>query len=220
MSAGLLGAQRADLAGLDDMVELTTAMIHRVHASERRLHAATQEADDLRAQLEEAQGSARRDPLTGLPNRRALAEAFATMVPGGPGCLAICDVDRFKTINDRFGHAVGDRVLTAIGQALQAVCGDHLTVRYGGEEFAILFTGADLANAGAVLESARIAVAGRRFRDRDSGAPLGEITLSAGVGTVRPGDTLDGAFRRADRALYRAKAEGRNRIVVADTPIA
>jgi diguanylate cyclase len=210
----------ADLLGLSGIVGLTTTMIDRVNASERRLHLATQEVDVLRAQLEEAQGSARCDPLTGLANRRALAEAFAAITSDDRACLAVCDVDRFKAVNDGFGHAVGDRVLTAIGQMLEAACPGHLTARYGGEEFAVLFTGVDPASAHATIEAARIAVARRRFRDRDSGAPLGEITFSAGLGTVVAGDTLDSAFRRADRALYRAKAEGRNRIEVAEAPIA
>ena len=203
---------------IDDVVRLTGAMLQRVRATERQLEAATRETDELRAKLAEAQGSARRDPLTDLPNRRALEEAFAATAPGEQRCLAVCDVDRFKGVNDRFGHTVGDRVLKAIGQALAARCAGHLVARYGGEEFAILFTGLDLAEAHELLEDTRAAVGARRFRLRETDVAVGAVTISAGVGAVGAGETFDAAFARADRALYRAKAEGRDRVVRADDP--
>ncbi len=200
---------------LDDLVRMTGAMIERVRATEQRLEEATRETDELRAKLAEAQGSARRDPLTELPNRRALEEAFAAVAPGERRCLAVCDIDRFKGVNDRFGHTVGDRVLKAIAQALARACAGHLVARYGGEEFAILFTGLDLAEACELLDDARGAVGSRRFRLRETEACVGAITFSAGVGAVGPGERFDAAFARADRALYRAKADGRDRVVCA-----
>lgn len=210
--------QAGGALSLDEVVAITAAMVERVRTAEDRLTAARQEAAELRTKLEEAQGDARQDPLTGLPNRRALEEAYAVLPAGTAACLALCDIDRFKAVNDHFGHGVGDRVLTAIGQQLASACAGHLAVRYGGEEFAVLFAGADPGLARQALETARTAVAGRRFRDRESGAPLGQVTFSAGIGLLQPGETLDAAADRIDRALYRAKAEGRNRVIVADAP--
>ncbi len=197
--------------GIDDVVRITGAMLHRTRATERRLEEATRETDELRAKLVEAHGSARRDPLTELANRRALEEAFAGG-SDGKRCLAVCDIDRFKLINDRFGHNVGDRVLKAIGQTLASQCEGHLVARHGGEEFAILFTGVGIDDAHRLLDDARESVGARRFRVRDTDEAVGALSFSAGVGAVASGERFEAAFARVDRALYRAKADGRDRV--------
>ena len=202
--------------GADNVVLLTGIMLKRVHSAEARLAAATSEADQLRAKLEEARGDARRDPLTGLPNRRAFEEAFAERsLSGDTLCLAVCDVDRFKRVNDQFGHSVGDRVLKAIADALSTACPDHFVGRYGGEEFIILFGGLDLPKARTMLEAARTSVAGKRYRLRESDAPLGAVTFSGGVTEADPGEVLGAVFGRADKLLYAAKDGGRNRVYAA-----
>jgi diguanylate cyclase len=198
---------------LDDVARITATMIGRVHEAEQRLEKATHETSELRKKLEEARGDALRDPLTGLPNRRALEEAYATaMREGRPVCVAVCDVDHFKSVNDRFGHAVGDRVLRAIAQALSQACEGHFVARYGGEEFAILLH-AHAAEAVATVEVARQMVAEKRYRLRETDSPLGAITFSAGVTCAISEEPLGTAFHRADSLLYTAKAEGRNRIL-------
>lgn len=196
-----------------EVIRLTTTMIRRAAATEERLADAMREADGLRAALAEAEASARRDPLTGLANRRAFDEAFGGLDPAGTHCLALCDVDRFKRINDEFGHAVGDRVLTALARLLSAECAGHLVTRQGGEEFAVLLRGTDLDEAERVLGAARTAAAARRLRERDSDAPIGRVTFSAGIVAIAAGESRDDALARADRLLYRAKAEGRDRVV-------
>ena len=199
--------------GADNVVLLTGMMLKRVHSAEARLAAATSEADQLRAKLEEAQSDARRDPLTGLPNRRAFEEAFAERsMSGDTICLAVCDVDRFKRVNDQFGHSVGDRVLKAIADALRVACADHFVGRYGGEEFIILFNGLELPQARIMLEAARTSIAGKRYRLRESDAPLGAVTFSGGVTESEPGEVLGAVFGRADKLLYAAKDGGRNRV--------
>lgn len=196
---------------IDEVARITAAMIERVHSAEARLESATREASELRQKLEEARDNARRDPLTDLPNRRALEEAYAAQAAAGTGiCLAVCDVDHFKSVNDRFGHAVGDRVLKAIAEALSQTCAGHLVARYGGEEFAVLFTGVDIEAARATLDAARATVATKRYRLRESDAPLGEITFSAGLAPAEAGEGLSTVFHRADRLLYAAKTAGRN----------
>lgn len=201
----------ADAASSGEVARITAAMIERVHSAENRLESVTREASELRAKLEEARDNARRDPLTDLPNRRAFEEAFAAQAAAGEDiCMAVCDVDHFKSVNDRFGHAVGDRVLKAIGDALSTACTGHLVTRYGGEEFAILFTGIDQATARVTLDNARVSVATRNYKLRESDAPLGEVTFSAGITHVRPDEMCSTAFQRADRLLYSAKEAGRN----------
>ena len=201
------------LEEIDQIAGLTSAMISRIHDSEVRLAAATAEADSLRSKLIEARDTARRDVLTGLPNRRAFEEAFATRDrKAGPYCLALCDIDRFKRINDVHGHGVGDRVLTAIGQAMAVECAPHLVVRHGGEEFAVLLEGIALAEAAAVLDSARASVAAKRFRNRETDTALGTITVSAGVTAIHADEAAEAAFQRADQLLYTAKKDGRDRV--------
>lgn len=201
------------VAGLDEIARITGAMATRIREAEVRLASATAETDTLRAKLDEAQAMARRDPLTGLSNRLGLEEAFTRpRDPGAPRCLAVADVDHFKRFNDEHGHGVGDRVLSAIGRGLEQSFENHLVARYGGEEFAVLISGVSLAAAAKMLDHAREALAEKRFRDRETGAALRKITLSAGVVMVRPGETLAVALVRADDLLYAAKADGRDRV--------
>lgn len=205
--------QSHDTLGVAEVVRLTGEMLNRVQSAEAKLEAATKEASELRAKLEEARDNARRDPLTDLPNRRAFEEAFAARAgDGAPLCVAVCDVDWFKRVNDRFGHAVGDRVLKAIGDALLGACNGHLVARYGGEEFAVLFSGLERDAALATLEIARETVAAKRYRLRESDAPLGAVTFSAGLTQAAPGEQLGTVFGRADTLLYAAKHAGRNSI--------
>ena len=209
-------SRQPSIEGLDEIARITGAMTARVRDTEARLAKVTAEADTLRLQLSQAQGEARRDPLTGLPNRLAFEEAFRqARSDGTPVCLAVADVDHFKLLNDRFGHGVGDRVLGAIARGLADACAGQLVARHGGEEFAVLTRGLSLAAATALLDRARETLSDRRFRDRETGEALGQITLSTGVVAVPPGETIEVAFDRADQLLYAAKAAGRDRTLAA-----
>lgn len=213
LAAGAAAIGGHDPRAIADFARVAAAMVARVRESESRLAQAHDEADALRLKLADAQKTARRDPMTALPNRLAFTEAFAGRSPSEePHCLAVCDVDRFKRVNDEHGHGVGDRVLTAIGETLAEVCQGHLVARYGGEEFAILLAGVKLADAAALLDAARERIAAKRFRVRDTDQALGAITISAGVVAIRAGEGADDATERADQLLYTAKAEGRDRI--------
>ncbi|CAM3262540.1 GGDEF domain-containing protein [Sphingomonas zeae] len=197
---------------LPTLATLTGEMLERISATERRLEQATAEADTLREKLAEARATARRDPLTGLANRLAFSEALGQCFQASESChLALCDVDRFKRINDDLGHATGDRVLHSIGKILAEECQGHLVCRHGGEEFTILMTGLAADQAAALVERARDAVRNRRMRVRETGEPVGEITFSAGITALCPEDTQETLFARADALLYRAKKEGRDR---------
>jgi diguanylate cyclase len=214
-SADAIRRTRADVsqshAAIDEVARITAAMVERVHATEAQLEQATRETAELREKLEEARDNARRDPLTELPNRRAFEEAFAAKsVAGEPLWLAVCDVDHFKSVNDRFGHSVGDRVLKAIGALLAATCAGHVVARYGGEEFVVLFSGIDAGDARATLERAREAIAAKHYKLRETDAPLGAVTISAGLAPSLAGDSPRSVFGRADALLYKAKNGGRN----------
>jgi len=196
---------------VERLSDIAGAMIARVKDAELRLARATDETERLRGKLSEAHTAARRDPLTGLPNRLALAEAFAART-GGEYCLALCDIDRFKRINDQHGHGVGDRVLNMIGHALAEYCPGHLVVRYGGEEFAVLLKGLNVVEAARLLDHARASISARRLRNRETDAPIGAVTFSVGVTAIKPGETTEQTTDRADKLLYTAKSQGRDRV--------
>lgn len=210
------GAAKLEDAGsaapLATLIALTRAMAERTKAAERQLSATRDEARALRAKLAEAEGAARSDPLTGLANRRAFEERLAELQQAGtPLSVAICDVDHFKRVNDRYGHGVGDRVLRTVAGLLEGACAGHLVARLGGEEFVVLFEDLTPAEAGQILDDARDILAAKHFKLRETDAPIGRISFSAGVACgSRAAD--EPPLKRADRLLYEAKNGGRNQV--------
>lgn len=157
------------------------------------------------------------DPLTGLHNRRWLDDTFHRQIEraqrsGQPAALLMIDIDRFKTINDHFGHLTGDAVLGRVAQLLMSgVRPQDLLARYGGEEFAVMLPSVDLSTALAVAERLRRAVE-VNSRDADS-QDVPPTTVSIGAARMEPGDRLEDLINRADVALSKAKALGRNQTV-------
>jgi diguanylate cyclase len=201
------------------MLESTARMRGSVAAARERLDAHQREIEDLHRELARVRAESLIDSLTGLPNRRAFDQRMAELhaEPGAGFCLVIVDIDHFKSINDRYGHLFGDRVIRAIGAALKAgIKGRDFVSRYGGEEFAILLPDTPVSGALVVAENIRRTVAGSRIRRLNSEEVVGNITLSAGIAAFSSVEAGEGLFERADAALYRAKNQGRNRIVVAD----
>lgn len=154
------------------------------------------------------------DPLTGLHNRLFLADAARRLCAiddrngGGSVAALMLDADHFKAVNDRYGHAVGDLVLRHVAASISAaVRPEDLAVRYGGEEFLVLLAAVDESVARDVAERVRAAVA-----VPSGGEP--SVTISVGLAQRRPGEDVESLVRRADRALYRAKNSGRNRVDV------
>ncbi len=151
------------------------------------------------------------DPLTGLQNRRGLQQGLEDwQARGQPFGIIALDIDRFKTINDRFGHAVGDAVILRIAQLMRDDSRDtDLLCRNGGEEFLILLPGIDTATAARIAERLRVQIAAEMFDE------VGSVTVSLGVAHYPSyhDDPLQ-ALRLADKALYMAKEQGRNRTVV------
>jgi diguanylate cyclase len=172
-----------------------------------------QQADDLRKQASASQQLARRDPLTGMPNRRAYDERaeqeFARWRRfGGRLSLLLWDVDNFKQVNDTYGHKAGDRALQLIAATLQRRLREtDFIARFGGEEFVVLLVGASDAEALKVAESMRTAVESAGLHSNNTPVSL---TVSGGLTQFRDDDDLVSVFTRADDALYRAKRKGKN----------
>lgn len=155
------------------------------------------------------------DELTGLVNRRRFIEALHAEVErsetqGAPLCLVLADLDDFKQVNDRWGHPAGDEVLRAFAQLIRDELRDVDTPgRLGGEEFAVLLPDTELPDAAVVAERTRRAL--NKLQPTFSDAPLAQ-TASFGLAQLEPNETGDELMQRADAALYRAKAEGKNRV--------
>jgi diguanylate cyclase (GGDEF)-like protein len=194
--------------------------VHRLAAGDRvRLGpfvaAYVAAGDAAGRQLEELARLARRDALTGLPNRRALEEellreAARAARSGVPLSAVALDVDRFKLVNDGHGHAAGDAVLAAIAaRAAAALRAGDVLARVGGEEFAALLPGADLPRAIEVAERIRARVAAEPVEA--AGRPLA-VTVSLGCAVLAPGEDGRSLLARADAKLYEAKRAGRDRV--------
>lgn len=171
---------------------------------------------DKQPGAERQRNAALRDYLTGLSNRRAFFEAAEIELERRrraprPTSMIMIDADHFKAVNDRYGHAGGDAVLRHLAAALNLTFRDvDIVARVGGEEFAVLLPSTDLAAASAVAERLRATVEAAAVRI--DGAAIG-YTISAGVATMDGRVmTLEGLMKRADQALYAAKARGRNRV--------
>jgi two-component system cell cycle response regulator len=175
--------------------------------------------DQLRQTVQESLEAAITDPLTGLYNRRYMTHHLGTLVAqhnetGKPVSLLVLDIDYFKPVNDTHGHAVGDDVLKEFARRMQAnVRGVDLACRMGGEEFVVVMPDTDVALAYSIAERLRQQIADRAFAAAQGAVEL-KITVSIGVAaTLGIADDASALLERADQALYRAKREGRNRVV-------
>ena len=198
--------------------ELMSTSLAQAHAELKVLHSQlAQHADVIRIENRELADLSRTDALTGLANRRALDSAVtlwrAQSPPEACAALLMVDVDHFKAVNDLHGHGEGDKVLCALAAQLNlSMRSSDLAVRFGGEEFVMWLPLADRAGAGRAAQRVhdnvrQVQVAGK------------SITVSIGVATSRntPGtDLLQDLTHQADKAVYEAKASGRNRTVYAD----
>lgn len=154
------------------------------------------------------------DSLTGIANRRQFSTLLAGEVDrakryGTPMSVAMYDFDYFKRVNDTFGHDVGDAVLQAVTSLVkEKIRANDVVARWGGEEFMVLMPQSDLEAARNASEKLRLAIAGHHF-DK-----VGTLTASFGVAAFEPQDDLNSLLKRVDDALYRAKAQGRNRVEI------
>jgi len=219
-SAKAIDAHKLPKDTVQALLDVTRQMIDRTETAEKRLRSTNGELRALQNDLSIAQETAERDPLTGLPNRRALEQAMTRAVDTARRAdaalsVAFCDIDNFKRLNDVHGHAVGDRVLRLVGDCLSEDADDRTFVgRQGGEEFVVLFEGMPVIEAAARIDAIREALSERTLRSRSDGTPIGRVTFSAGVAALNGPETGEELLHRADVALYRAKEGGRNQVVI------
>ena len=213
-----LGENRDDIGSL---IELTRAMIKRTQQLEADMCRSESEIASLRKSVARARRDADLDHLTGLSNRRAFEAVFANEYRDARAsvealAIALCDIDSFKLINDSHGHDTGDRVIQEIADTFSRISNDKCHVaRHGGEEFVILFRGMTPEQAKERLDSVRENFSKRKFVNRESHLPIGQITFSGGVANVFGFTEPRAALAAADKALYEAKQHGRNQICLA-----
>ena len=226
-------AQTDDIHRIGEIVEHLTQETRGIHADMQRnydelqlaRHTAAEQEAKVRAleqELESISHLVREDNLTRALNRRGLAEAFIVEAARSerkatPLCLAILDVDDFKSLNDRYGHATGDQALIHLSSVVRrALRPSDIIARYGGEEFVILLPETSINDAAAVMQRTQRELT-RHFFMHDNERLL--ITFSAGVAERRAGEDQHNTIDRADAALYLAKRQGKNQVVQAEVPI-
>jgi len=174
----------------------------------------------LQARINEVQETANRDYLTGVFNRLSYDQTLALWLDESrnnnkPLCLAIFDIDFFKKFNDKYGHLIGDQVLTHFAKILQnEVRYQDYVSRYGGEEFTVLFPDTTLKNAQQICERIRTKIESRPLNSRETSVKIDAVTVSCGITQANNNDTEQSLFKRADNYLYKAKQMGRNRIEI------
>lgn len=179
----------------------------------KTMHDNLENMQQLSSKLEQAESMARNDPLTGLANRRKLAEFFEKLDRSTPNSFVMVDIDHFKSFNDTYGHDTGDIILTTLAKILKdSVRLTDLVARLGGEEFCIVFPATQQNVALELGEKLREAVEIYPF---DTTQGKLHVTISLGVAEHQANESYASWLKRADKALYRAKAEGRNRIIAA-----
>jgi len=168
---------------------------------------------DLSSRLKEAEHAARKDPLTGLANRRKFAEFLSSLPQDISICFVMIDIDFFKKINDRYGHDAGDDILSDLATVLNdSTRSSDMVARLGGEEFCVVLPEADLKQAGTLAANLCQAVSLHSFT---SGSHHIEVTVSLGVSQKKANETAGAAIKRSDKALYQSKQDGRNRVTLA-----
>jgi diguanylate cyclase len=213
----------SDLARASATLNSATALTgERLNALEQLFAASMLRIDELKQKLAAAEHDASRDALTGLANRRSFDASLRTAAQRSdeqntPLALLMVDLDHFKRFNDDYGHPVGDKILRLVSRVLiEQIKGRDTAARYGGEEFAVILPGTDLAGGITVGEQLRRTLERRPIFNRGTTQHLGVLTCSVGVAEYKPGMQVGDLIDRADRALYRAKHTGRNKVVAGD----
>ncbi|MEO3386591.1 GGDEF domain-containing protein [Mesorhizobium sp. CAU 1741] len=219
-SQGLSGRQSISREFLEKIISVTatatkSSIANREHTV-LSISDKSEELQEVRLELEEYKRLADTDPLTQLHNRRAFDRTMSAIYDNNRnvafGALILIDIDRFKSVNDRFGHPVGDRILQIVANIIRGgVKDDVFIARTGGEEFALVLNGMGEEAAFRLGDEIRSAVAEAPFVNVGSGTNYGPITVSLGICMATQAQDPDDLYIKADRALYASKAGGRNR---------
>lgn len=182
-----------------------------------RMEDKSAELATVKAELEQYKKLSETDALTDLKNRRAFDTAIAELYRSPTrtmfGALILADIDRFKPVNDRYGHPIGDRILQIVASIFKAGVSDNVLVaRTGGEEFGVIVEGMSEAAVVDFANEIRLTIEQTPFVNARTGTDYGPITLSFGVCMAAEAKTADELYRKCDRALYASKSSGRNRV--------
>jgi diguanylate cyclase len=223
-TAGRLGGpvKAAELPALLAGVAAETRQVaDRNDNLQKRLQDSLAEIEELRRGVMQGARDALTDGLTGLPNRKSFDQSLQRACvraerEGRPLALAMLDVDHFKRFNDTWGHQTGDQILRHVALVVEhASAAPAVAFRFGGEEFAVIYPGQSAGDACPQVDAVREAISSAKLKRREKNIDLGVITLSAGLADWKPGEPPEALIERADRALYRAKAAGRDRTIQA-----
>lgn len=184
-----------------------------------QLEHSMQEVRDLSEQLERAEHQAKLDPLTGMLNRRGLEERVRSFLEDAGSLrgsvMLLADIDRFKALNDNYGHLLGDKVIRAVGRVIcDSIKGRDIAARIGGEEFAVLLPDTSVDGATVLAKRICAAIASSSIRRAGTRECIERVTVSIGVAASAESDTLETLIDRADRAMYAGKQAGRNCVTI------
>ncbi|NWH03946.1 GGDEF domain-containing protein [Desulfobacter latus] len=203
-----------------DIILETQRIIDGNTEVKKNVHKTISELDALTLELKKLREAAKTDMLTGLLNRRGFEDAMVKPIKEAqakttPLTLIIADLDRFKRINDNYGHITGDNVLKLLSRLLQKhIKGKDIAGRFGGEEFIMALPETKMDGGFALAEQIRTSLEKMKWQSKSSGKDIGTITISLGVAQFIPDENLNSLIARADKALYSAKEKGRNRTAI------
>jgi len=202
------------------MKDETVSIIKQNERLTIQLGAATQQLVELRYNFDQAHRELQIDPLTEVGNRKYFERQLTYITAEARDndqqlCVLMVDIDHFKKFNDTFGHLVGDQVLRLVARTMvENLKGRDIIARYGGEEFVILLPQTRLEDAKKVGDHLRSCLGTKSVRKRNSNETLGTVTISIGATLYYPGEEMDEFIARADKALYKAKDNGRNQVAI------
>lgn len=202
---------------LQEIIQETQSLAMTSQAMQSQLNQANTEMEQLRSELAQVRQIAVTDGLTGLLNRRAFDQTLSNIIQHSEPSntyLSLLDIDHFKRINDTYGHTIGDNVIKYVASLMKKHAQTHHHVaRYGGEELAIIMPNTSERQAIEISENIRTEMEKSRLKRKTDNTPLGTITLSIGIAKLQTNDDVESFIVRADKALYQAKENGRNKVI-------
>lgn len=213
----------ADIKNIvDQMIDETKSLVQSGKRLQNRMKVSSEDLKQLHQELEKSQAEAQTDTLTNLLNRRGFEKKFElerirAKQNDSLFSVIMLDIDHFKKVNDTFGHLVGDNLLRSLAQLFKAhLRKNDIAARYGGEEFLILLPETQIEGAQAVATKIQKTLLRKEWKLKESGKSMGKVTLSMGISEYRFNEPGKSLLDRADKALYFAKENGRDRIVTQD----